>query len=54
MTERISGYVQFLSEVEGLKGISAEAKETAVLAFYERMIVLEHQLDRIQETLKLA
>jgi hypothetical protein len=54
MTERISGYVKFLSEVEGLKGISAEAKERAVVAFYERMMVLEHQLGRIQETLKLA
>jgi hypothetical protein len=54
MTDRISGYVKFLREVDDLKGISAEAKKMAVLAFYERMIVLEHQLGRIQENLQLA
>jgi hypothetical protein len=54
MTDRISGYVKFLRDVEELNGISAEAKERAVLAFYKRMVVLEHELGRIQENLQLA
>ncbi len=53
MGQRISGYVQFMCQVGSLTGTSAEAKEKAVAAFYERMIALERQLGRIQEDLRL-
>jgi hypothetical protein len=50
--QRINGYIQFICTARGLDGTSGEAKETAVAAFYERMVVLERQLGRIQEELK--
>jgi hypothetical protein len=37
-----------------MHGTSAEAKERAVAAFYERIVVLEGQLGRIQENLQLG
>ena len=51
---RINGYVQFIGKVGNLNGTSAEAKAKAVAAFYEKMIVLERQLGRIQEDLQLG
>jgi hypothetical protein len=54
MGQRISGYVQFMCKVGNLNGTSAEAKEKAVTAFYERLAALEHQLGRIQEELRLG
>ena len=54
MVERIKGYVQFMCKVDALNGTSAEAKEKAVVAFYDRMVILEHQLGRIQEDLQLG
>jgi hypothetical protein len=54
MAKRIDGYVQFMGAVGGLNGTSAEAKEKAVTAFYERMVVLERELCRIQEDLRLG
>lgn len=53
MGQRIDGYVQFICKVGSLNGTSAEAKERAVTAFYERMVVVENQLCRIQEILRL-
>lgn len=52
--QRIAGYVQFICKVGGMNGTSAEAKERAVAAFYERIVVLEGQLGRIQENLQLG
>ena len=49
---RINGYVQFICAARGLNGTSSEAKERAVAAFYERMVVLERQLSRIHEELQ--
>jgi hypothetical protein len=54
MLERVSGYVEFMRGVDALKGSSAEAKEAAVVAFYERMVVLERQLGGIAEGLRLG
>jgi hypothetical protein len=54
MNQRFNGYVQFMGKVGQLNGTSAEAKEKAVAAFYERMVVLERQLGRIQEDLQLG
>lgn len=50
---KIGAYVDFMCQVEGLDGVSAEAKERAVTAFYERMVLVEQQLSRIQEHFRL-
>jgi hypothetical protein len=52
--QRISGHIQFMCQAGSLHGTSAEAKERAVTAFYERMVVVERQLGRIQEDLRLG
>ncbi len=54
LAQRIHGYVQFMCQIGTLSGTSAEAKDKAVLAFYERLAVLERQLGRIQEDLQLG
>jgi len=54
MGQRIDGYIQFMCKVGDLTGTSSEAKERAVLAFYEQMIVVDRQLGRIQEELRLG
>ena len=53
MGQKIDGYVRFMCKVVGFDGASAEAKEAAVTAFYERMVIVEKQLGRIQENLRL-
>ncbi len=53
MSQRINGYVKFLCEVGSRSGTSAEAKERVVVVFYERMVVLEQELGRIQEDFQL-
>jgi hypothetical protein len=50
--QRISRYVEFIGSARQLNGTSSEAKAKAVAAFYERMVVLERQLSRIQDELK--
>ena len=52
--QRIAGYVQFMCQVGSLDGTSDEMKERAVTAFYERMALVEGQLGRIQEDLRLG
>ena len=52
--QRVDCYIQFMCQVGSLNGTSAEAKERAVTAFYERMVVVEGQLGRIQENLRLG
>ncbi len=54
MGQRISAYVKFMCKLSNMSGTSAEAKEKAVTAFYERMSILERQLGRIQEELQLG
>jgi len=51
---RVAEYVEFMAQVGGLNGTSAEAKDRAVAAFYERLTVLEGQLARIHEELRLG
>jgi hypothetical protein len=43
-----------MCKVGNLNGTSAESKDKAVAAFYERMAALERQLGRIQETSRSA
>jgi hypothetical protein len=52
--KRINEHVQFMCRIGRLNGTSPEAKERAVTAFYERMILVESQLGRIQEDLLLG
>jgi hypothetical protein len=53
MGQRIASYVQFMCQIGQLNGTSAEAKEKAVAAFYERMVVLERHLGRIHDDVRL-
>jgi hypothetical protein len=52
--ERVAEHVRFMCGVGGLTGVSAEAKAKAVEAFCERLSVLELQLGRIEEDLRLG
>jgi hypothetical protein len=54
MGQRINDYVGFMSQASGPNGASAEAKEKAVTAFYELMMIAVSQLGRIHEKLQLA
>jgi hypothetical protein len=52
--ERVAEHVRFMCGVTGLTGVSAEAKAKAVAAFCQRLTVLEEQLGRIEEELRLG
>ena len=51
--QRIAGHIDFICGVANLAGTSAEAKQKAVVVFYERLLRLEGELNRIQENLRL-
>jgi hypothetical protein len=52
--ERINGHVRFMCAVGTLSGTSEEAKARAVAAFDEQMALLERELGRIAEELRLG
>jgi hypothetical protein len=52
--ERVAEHVRFASGVASMTGVSGEAKDRAVAAFCERLTVLEGQLARIVEELRLG
>jgi hypothetical protein len=52
--QRIDAYIRFMAHVGRLSGTSAEAKERAVTAFYERLVVAEGLLGQVQEDLRLG
>src|SRR5262249_7287210 len=54
MGERINGIIRFMCQAGSLGGTSVEVKERAVTAFYERLVVVERQLSRIQDDLRLG
>jgi hypothetical protein len=54
LAEKIQGYIRFMCTADSLSGTSSETRDKAVSAFYERMVVLERQLGRIQEDLRLG
>jgi hypothetical protein len=54
MREQINAYALFVCQVGSLKGSSLEAKEKAITAFHERMVVLERQLGHIVEEQRLG
>ena len=53
MGKRIDGYIKFMCEIVSQTGTSAEAKERAVAVFYQQMVVVESQLARIHDELRL-
>jgi hypothetical protein len=50
---RVEGHVQFMCEAGDLPSASAEAKQQAAVAFYERLRALERMLGQIREELWL-
>src|SRR5262245_34020173 len=52
--KRILEHVRFMCSVEKLVGTSREAKDLAVTMFYERLRGFEHELNRVQEGLRLG
>jgi hypothetical protein len=52
--QRIEGYIQFMCKIDRLNGSSHEAKEKAVSLFYDRLLMLEKSLNRIQEEVRLG
>ena len=53
MGKRIDGYIQFMCQIAGQTGTSAEVKERAVKVFYDQMVIVENQLARIHDELRL-
>ncbi len=54
MSQQINKYVEFISQRSDLQGTSGEAREKAVVAFYDRMAVFERQLARIHDEFQLG
>ncbi len=51
--QRVDKYIQFMAQVGNLNATSAEAKERAIIAFYEQLVVMERQLGRIHDEFQL-
>lgn len=52
--KRVEGYVQYMCKVGSMACTSAESKDRAVSAFYDRLVLLERELNRVQEELQLG
>ncbi len=52
--KRVIEHVRFMCAVEKMPGTSREAKDQAVLLFYERLRSFEQELNRVQEGLRLG
>jgi hypothetical protein len=52
--QRIDGYIRFMSKISAMNGVSREAKDKAVTRFYDRLTVLERDLERIREEVWLG
>ena len=51
--KRIDSYISFMCQIVTQAGSSAEVKERAVMAFYAQMVVVESQLAKIHDELRL-
>src|SRR5262245_43924881 len=51
---RVESYVRFMKAIEHVLGTSAESRQKALTAFYERMLFFDRELGRIQEDLQLG
>jgi hypothetical protein len=52
--KRIEEHVTFMCGVERLSGTSSEAKYKAVALFYQRLVGMETELNRVREELELG
>jgi hypothetical protein len=54
MGQRIHGFVEFMCKIGSMNGSCDSSKEKAVTAFYERLVIVERQLGKIQEDVQLG
>jgi hypothetical protein len=54
MGQHIQSIVHFMCKIDSLNGTCAAAKERAVTAFYDRLVVVERQLGKIREDIQLG
>lgn len=52
--DRVRECVQFMCGVDKMDGTCAEAKQRSVAMFYDRLLILDRELCRIQEELQLG
>jgi hypothetical protein len=52
--KRVEGHVAYMCAVERLNGTSSEAKNKALTMFYQRLVGMEVELNRIREELELG
>jgi hypothetical protein len=52
--KRVEGHVTFMCGVERLCGTSSEAKNKALAQFYQRLVAMELELNRVREELELG
>ena len=52
--KRVEGHVTFMCGVERLIGTSSEAKNRALSLFYQRLVAMEVELNRVREELELG
>ena len=53
MHKRINDYIDYMCQLAGMSGTSSEVKERAVTLFYDQMVIVERQLARIHDELRL-
>ena len=51
--KRMDGYIKYMCEIGTQAGSSSEVKERAVAAFYNQLVVVEGQLAKIHDELRL-
>jgi hypothetical protein len=54
LATRVTEHVRFVCAVEKMTGTSREAKDQAVTIFYNRLVTIERELNRIQDELRLG
>lgn len=54
LVERLTRYAEFVCGADGQSGTSKEAREQAVAAFHERLVLLTRQLSQIHDELLLG
>jgi len=52
--KRVEGHVTFMCGVDRLNGTSSEAKNKALSQFYQRLVAMELELNRVREELELG
>jgi hypothetical protein len=52
--KRVDDHLAFMAAVERLNGTSAEAKNRALSQFYQRLVAMEQELNRVREELELG